>query len=272
MADSRSNDGDSYLHDYFDVVFESYIRKAAQEFGEECEEARIILDKLVDDSGLLKGGIIPLLSPYEPKRILRAKIVDALESLVSEDLNKIREYIKSQRRESRYRFLCERMKSVDDFMTSIRVLFSEVVDGDFPDEICRMMLRRKESRERVEGKPYIPWQGADVIITDENIDSYHGGKELVVTKYASSLFHLFVTLRDLDPGVLNHMNKYEFYGRMAVSVKQYVKENGDVCEASIMLVALTEAISFLEDKAWPIRKELSEMDSNDDLTLKFGGM
>ena len=75
------------------------------------------------------------------------------------------------------------------------------------------------------------WSGADVIITEQINDTHEAWlenqpivlsfqqfdamKRLVVTQHAFELSWLFIQLRELYSGRIDHVSKYDFYGELA---------------------------------------------------------
>ena len=105
------------------------------------------------------------------------------------------------------------------------------------------------------------WGGADVIISrklsknnlkwlgDENIiismQETTPKKRLVVTKYSKELSWLFYQLRDLYSGKIDYISKYDFYGILAQTAIDYIKNNKNkVNDKELLLCVLDSSRSF----------------------------
>ncbi len=85
------------------------------------------------------------------------------------------------------------------------------------------------------------WGGADVIITSDESIASSTNKTVVCTKHARVLSWLFKKLGDIFTPYLDHVTKYQFYGRLADSANDYLQNNPDLSEKDLLLYVHTEA-------------------------------
>ena len=68
------------------------------------------------------------------------------------------------------------------------------------------------------------WGGAGVVIDSR---FRRTSKILIYTQHPKELSWLFYELRDIFHWYLDYMNKYQFYGELAASIRQSMVEEGD---------------------------------------------
>lgn len=115
---------------------------------------------------------------------------------------------------------------------------------------------RMRTGDRSAESPVHRWRGADVRIAEAPYPSYSGSSTLVVTEHAAALAGLFLDLRDLAAPGLDHMTKYEFFGRMAEAAKTWLAKQPGTDQVDLLLVAAREARNVVED--WLARVEHHE--------------
>jgi hypothetical protein len=98
------------------------------------------------------------------------------------------------------------------------------------------------------------WGGADVIVTaDTTIDPKKSHDIIVLISNPRPLTRLMESLRDICKPILNHVNKYGFYGMIAEISNQYISEKGDPGnEQAEMLELVVNAVMELigSEKEW----------------------
>ena len=101
------------------------------------------------------------------------------------------------------------------------------------------------------------WKGADVIIArysspdlekwvanQPHVISFQSSeprRRVVVTKFATELDWLFYQLRDIFSDYYDHVSKYDFYGLLAQSAIDYLKDNGDNQNSKDLLLTVLDA-------------------------------
>tara|TARA_Y100001936_G_scaffold191094_1_gene190111 strand:+ start:39 stop:509 length:471 start_codon:yes stop_codon:yes gene_type:complete len=98
------------------------------------------------------------------------------------------------------------------------------------------------------------WSGADVIITEQINDTHEAWlenqpivlsfqqfdamKRLVVTQHAFELSWLFIQLRELYSGRIDHVSKYDFYGELAQKAIDTINFTNDENSYEELLLAV----------------------------------
>ncbi|TPE51937.1 hypothetical protein FJM67_08125 [Maribrevibacterium harenarium] len=89
------------------------------------------------------------------------------------------------------------------------------------------------------------WSGAGIFVTNDPSAEVPFNKELCLTPYAYEITQLWIRVRDADPGLINHLNKFAFYGAMADALNQIQKKDRDTSERDVLLAILDAGIEFL---------------------------
>jgi hypothetical protein len=94
------------------------------------------------------------------------------------------------------------------------------------------------------------WGGADVVIGPlprpvPTTDGFYPDPDYVATQHHRELSWLFEQLRDLFVPYIDHIDKYEFYGRLADSANRFITTNGDEVQREVLHAVLHEADSML---------------------------
>ncbi|MDT8453405.1 MAG: hypothetical protein RQ936_11850 [Gammaproteobacteria bacterium] len=75
-------------------------------------------------------------------------------------------------------------------------------------------------------------------ITGNPNHGYTGSNTLVVTPYAAELAGLFIEVRDTSGDLVDHMSKYELYGRLAQTAINAHKADSDLTLRTLTLEVL----------------------------------
>jgi hypothetical protein len=120
--------------------------------------------------------------------------------------------------------------------------------GDISDKIemlYKMITKHDFPRNHDE------WGGADVIITSNQRDT-RPVPRMVITRHAGQVSWLIVQLKSAFDPLLDHCNKFEFYGRLANRALYFMKTNrGDpICETDLcdMLLSILREASVMLDE------------------------
>ncbi|MGE5681188.1 MAG: hypothetical protein ACM34K_09960 [Bacillota bacterium] len=84
------------------------------------------------------------------------------------------------------------------------------------------------------------WLGESNIILSLQADA--PGRRVVETIYSKELSWLFYELRDAFNGVIDFASKYEFYGGLAQSASDHLKQNGDDSKCQDLLKAVINGV------------------------------
>lgn len=87
--------------------------------------------------------------------------------------------------------------------------------------------------------------GADVIVCKEKLD-IETNKIMVISNFAIEISTLIFELKDLFKEQLDYLNKYEFYGRIAIAANRFIAKNGD--SIGVLEAMIEEAINI--DREW----------------------
>lgn len=116
-----------------------------------------------------------------------------------------------------------------------------------------------QSRDFVQEAHSTPeWGGADVIISSHMSDRIRNWLEdapfvispqksvprrrAVITHFSRELSWLFDRLRDVYKGTLDHISKYDFYGRLARSALDYIEANKEHIDCTDLLYAVLQGV------------------------------
>jgi hypothetical protein len=117
----------------------------------------------------------------------------------------------------------------------------------------------------VENENIDDWGGADVIITRKMNDDFKAWlgdqpivissqknmprRRLVVTEYSKELTYLFYQLQKIFSEKIDYISKYDFYGSLAQSAIDYLKENENPQNPKELLIeVLNTAKRFYEEE------------------------
>ena len=141
------------------------------------------------------------------------------------------------------------------------LMYSVLVFGvlsliEFFDLIQKITKNNSEIEETLENyeKGKNVWSGADVIITEQINDThkdwlgnqplvisfqqFDAMKRLVVTQHAFELSWLFIQLRELYSGRIDHISKYDFYGELAQKAIDTINFTNDELSYEELLLAV----------------------------------
>jgi len=102
------------------------------------------------------------------------------------------------------------------------------------------------------GRSSEPWQGADVVITEDlpviQSDSFYPAPRFVVTKHVGQLSWLFENLRD----AFNNLEGYgfwkeEFFGRLGNAATRYLSRQPNAKVETLLLAVIHEAFCITEE-------------------------
>lgn len=140
------------------------------------------------------------------------------------------------------------MNSPAAVISDIQTLKNQLAHGEIDffssDDRRKIEVRKRRGRNTAS---FVPWKGADVIISQHPLQEYRGGSTVVVTEHAAALAKLFENLRDLGSGTLNYLNKYQFYGEIAEIVNVLLDSEKEPTELEVLLAALESAESTLTE-------------------------
>ena len=128
----------------------------------------------------------------------------------------------------------KRQETIDSILENIKNLRSDIKTGIID-------LDKIDTSSQI-GE----WGGAGVIISSDRSREGHEGDLVVHTNHAKTITWLMFRLRDIASGIIDYMNKYEFYGKIAESAPKYIEKNGDSKEIrQDLLIYLLDEISCL---------------------------
>jgi hypothetical protein len=95
------------------------------------------------------------------------------------------------------------------------------------------------------------WGGAGVVICQMACSGQSGewrpDPRQVVTTHSLSLSWLFAALTDAFQGLIDHVTKFEFYGRLANAATRYQSRVPVESQTDLLLAVLNEAYSMLSE-------------------------
>ena len=227
------------------------------------EEIFDILQQRCDQQrNIIKNKCTPDMRRQQAQHTIRK----AIHTLIADDMKKARAKaleINEERYKSGIRNLYINSLA---FLKSIDVLQHELEKQKFPDENHRKKWQQeRERKSKRRGKkfgnnnPSISWKGADTIISETPLEVTSKGKSICVTPHAYSLAELFLRIRNLDPGIINFMNKMAFYGKIAEKAHKTQQQNPDISEHQLLLAALDEGRHFVEQCKEDTRNKLASI-------------
>ena len=98
------------------------------------------------------------------------------------------------------------------------------------------------------------WGGADIVICATppavaTAQSFYPDPRYVVTPYVQELSWLFGALRDAFTGSMNHLSKYEFYGRLADAAEKFARDNASPHTAAELIAGVLGEVRVLAAEA-----------------------
>jgi hypothetical protein len=150
--------------------------------------------------------------------------------------------------------------SYDTLLLKINDLTTKIVNED----IQKLAQNNSEIQETLKNyeKGNNVWSGADVIITEQANDTHKAWlgnqplvisfqqfdamKRLVVTQHAVELSWLFIQLRELYSGRIDHVSKYDFYGELAQKAIDIVNfTNDEISYEELLLAVLRQSKVYI---------------------------
>lgn len=215
-------------------------RSLAEQFGCYDEVYAALDERLAEMADAELSAAVHQAVEFTPKKAfqndVRRWLLEALAPTLKEAESKVRAIDQQA--------LQDEVERLDRVLEALEQFELEVASGYFPRQWHRRAFESRRQRAR---DPLVPWRGADVILTEQPIPGYRGGSTVVVSPHAYALAALFKRLRDGRPSVLDHMNKYAFYGSMAEGVNELLKREGAAEEQATLLAALAAARALLAD-------------------------
>ena len=150
--------------------------------------------------------------------------------------------------------------SYDTLLLKINDLTTKIVNED----IQKLAQNNGEIQEILKNykKGNNVWSGADVIITEQVNDTHKAWlgnqplvisfqqfdaiKRLVVTQHAVELSWLFIQLRELYSGRIDHVSKYDFYGELAQKAIDILNfTNDEISYEELLLAVLRQSKVYI---------------------------
>ena len=150
--------------------------------------------------------------------------------------------------------------SYDALLLKINDLTTKIVNED----IQKLAQNNGEIQEILKNykKGNNVWSGADVIITEQVNDTHKAWlgnqplvisfqqfdaiKRLVVTQHAVELSWLFIQLRELYSGRIDHVSKYDFYGELAQKAIDILNfTNDEISYEELLLAVLRQSKVYI---------------------------
>ena len=150
--------------------------------------------------------------------------------------------------------------SYDALLLKINDLRTKIVHED----IQKLAQNNSEIQEMLKNyeKGNNVWSGADVIITEQVNDTHKAWlgnqplvisfqqfdaiKRLVVTQHAVELSWLFIQLRELYSGRIDHVSKYDFYGELAQKAIDILNfTNDEISYEELLLAVLRQSKVYI---------------------------
>jgi len=125
--------------------------------------------------------------------------------------------------------------------------------------IKNIYLREKRYEKQIHNVQ--PWGGADVIISSKPMPDIKN-LYVVVTSHVQELSWLFIKLRDAFAGLVDHLDKYKFYGLLAEAASKHIQANPDGDALSLLYA--------VHDKANAIYKEIKSGEFYRDVLTEYG--
>lgn len=109
---------------------------------------------------------------------------------------------------------------------------SKYIKGIIDTQDALSLLNERINCEEYKGSNYL-WGGADIVIgashPPESKGWWANNDISIVTPYCKELSWLFIELRDIfyETPLIDYLNKYEFFGRLALSASKYMESAVD---------------------------------------------
>ena len=121
---------------------------------------------------------------------------------------------------------------------------SKYIKGIIDAQDALSLLIDRISCKEYKGSNYL-WGGADVVIgaspPPESKGWWSNNDISIVTPYCKELSWLFIELRDIfyETPLIDYLNKYEFFGRLADSASKYMESVDDgIGNREVLLLAV----------------------------------
>ena len=121
---------------------------------------------------------------------------------------------------------------------------SKYIKGIIDAEDALSLLNDRINCKEYKGSNYL-WGGADVVIgaspPPESKGWWSNNDISIVTPYCKELSWLFIELRDIfyETPLIDYLNKYKFFGRLADSASKYMESVDDgIGNREILLLAV----------------------------------
>ena len=233
----------SINHDVYEDLIQQHkdhLRKKYQDYPEQLKKMLKLLDQALDE---LRDQAIATVREETRVRIIKRWCRKLIRTEIERSIGHLIADVEKQMRlaaeeRSLMRFQ-EAISKLHLFLDSINELEQEIINQpirpfDWIKYRMNIHIREKE--------PYhCYWIGADVYITTGPVKNYTGSKIVCVTHHADMLTRLFRRIAETDPDAINYINKYEFYGRMALAVNDLYEKNSEPPIKEVWLAALAEA-------------------------------
>ena len=121
---------------------------------------------------------------------------------------------------------------------------SKYIKGIIDAQDALSLLNDRINCKEYKGSNYL-WGGADVVIgaspPPESKGWWSNNDISIVTPYCKELSWLFIELRDIfyETPLIDYLNKYEFFGRLADSASKYMESVDDgIGNREVLLLAV----------------------------------
>ena len=233
----------------FNELKNDEIKRLEREFSFSPDlAAKVMLrfQEVVDD---IRDQSLLCVSEGKKERIIRRRLQTLIRQSTHKAIEDLRTIANAERleieRESQQQSLRKCLLLLTIYKQYLDALKIEIDHKLFDTNGWSLYKARLQTRSE---PPYeYHFRGADVYICEGPVKDYRGGKTVCVTQHSKMLTILLYRLRDLDPGVINYMNKYEFYGRVAEAI---IKLNNEIAEPSLhetLSTAMTMAEQVIKE-------------------------
>ena len=251
-------------------LFDEALIRVLKETKDKISDMDVLLDKwpsfeqdFLERIEQKRADVIGSVSGYERHSRLRVLLHSRLTTLLATDAP-YHEFteplrIRQQEREQAHKFALQKMfLEARQLVTDIELMRLAAMQGNLVSPRERTAIRRMQERAPADAHFIRYWRGADVILRERLAGSPYdrSGDTIVETPHAGALNCVFRRLCDGGGGLVNYLNKYEFYGRTAESVNLLLERNPDAGESEVLLAALDGALAVL--KKWDDRGEFRE--------------
>jgi len=222
-----------------------------------------ILLKSLDEYASREGSqLLAEHSIYEPHKQVVKALTEQLLSLIQPDLSKIQEASNQLKHQELGKERRAASSSIFDFITKIDALKVQAQGGELFTEAELSVCRQPD--KWVQKNSSITWQGADVMVAFPSLPTEQTRKTVLVTEHALPIMFLLIKLRDAGAEVLNHSNKYFFYGRVTEAMRSAITKQPNPELQDLVLLALDEARCLAAE--WSQQNMPSEKDLEIDST------